>query len=53
MEKVYIARVVLREKLLMLECINPLSVSDANDLTLTAHEIFLCEVDAIFEENSK
>jgi hypothetical protein len=53
LEKIYIARIVLVEKLAMLGCIDPLSALDASDLALTAHNQFLSDVENIFEENSK
>jgi hypothetical protein len=53
LEKIYIVKVVLREKLAMLECIDPLSGLDERDLSLAAHNQFLSDVENIFEENSK
>jgi hypothetical protein len=53
MEKIYIVRTVLVEKLALLDCIDPLSKSDAMDLALQAHNQFLTDVEIILEEHSR
>lgn len=53
LERIYIARVVLREKLALLDWIDPLSVADAMNLALQAYDQFLTDVEIILEEHSK
>ena len=52
-EKIYITKVVLREKIALLDCIDPISVADAMNLALQAYDQFLTDVEIILEEHSK